>query len=109
MTRFPHGGWDIDELDDLGTWANSLKVLEPSKTLRGIVVKLKDLSTRLEAISAPDEFNETSSVEQGPVVPTRSSAPSEAAAAPRDAPMFVTDKRGMKVATVDQDLKVSRP
>ena len=91
MTRFPHGGWDIDELDDLGTWANSLKVLEPSKTLRGIVVKLKDLSTRLEAISAPNEFDEVSSVEQGPVVPTRPSAPSEAAAAPRDAPMFVTD------------------
>ena len=60
MTRFPHGGWDIDELDDLGTWANSLKVLEPSKTLLGIVVKLKDLSTRLEAISAPDEFDEVS-------------------------------------------------
>ena len=79
MTRFP----DIDDLDDLGTWANSLKILEPTKTLRGIVViKLKDLSTRLEAISAPDEFDEATSVEQGLVVPTHSSAPSEAAAAP---------------------------
>ena len=88
--------------------ANSLKILEPTKTLRGIVVKLKNLSTRLEAISAPDEFDEVSSVEQGLVVPTHSSAPSEAAAAPRDAPVFVTDKRGMRVATVDQDPKVSR-
>ena len=100
MTRFPHGGWDIDDLDDLGAWANSLKVLEPNKTLRGIVVKLKDLSTRLETISAPDEFDEASSIEQGPAMPSCSSAPSEA-------PVFVTDKRGMKVATVDQDPKVS--
>ena len=75
--------------------------------LRGIVVKLKDFSTRLEAISAPDEFNEDSSVEQGHVVPTRSSAPREATAATRDAPVFVTDKRGTKIATVDQDPKVS--
>ena len=87
-------------MDDLGAWANSLKVLEPTKMLRGIIVKLKDLSTRLEVISVPDKFDEASSIEQGPAVPTRSSAPSEA-------PVFVTDKRGMKVTTVDQDPKVS--
>lgn len=59
MLAFPTGGWDIAGFEDLGDWAKSIKdTLEPSKSLRKIVVDLKSLSARIEVIAEPAEFED---------------------------------------------------
>jgi hypothetical protein len=59
MLAFPTGGWDIADFEDLNDWAKSIKeALEPSKSLRKIVVALKGLSARIEVIAEPAEFED---------------------------------------------------
>jgi hypothetical protein len=59
MLILPTGGWDIADFEDLNDWAKSIKdALEPSKSLRKIVVDLKSLSARIEVIAEPAEFED---------------------------------------------------
>jgi hypothetical protein len=71
MGRFPKGGWDIADCEDLTTWSKELQTLDPSKELRQIVVSLLSLAAQILDIATPVEMDaELSDEEEVPPLPT---------------------------------------
>jgi hypothetical protein len=58
MKMFPAGGWDVEEFEDPGDWVKEIKTLEPTKSLREIVISFKELSTVITKVTEPEEFEE---------------------------------------------------
>jgi hypothetical protein len=55
MENFPAGGWDIDDFEDPGDWANDIKTLDSTKSLRQIRLSFKSLSTRIANVAEPEQ------------------------------------------------------
>lgn len=66
MTRFPPGCWDLADRGTFTDWANELKTLEPSKSLRAIVSLLYRLQLDFEQLTSPLEFDDYPSDDEAP-------------------------------------------
>lgn len=61
MKKFPPGGWNSDDLEDIADWTKEIRRLDGSRTLREVVISLQTYSGILMDLFEPIQFDEEGS------------------------------------------------
>jgi hypothetical protein len=69
MGNFPPGGWDLEDCEDFGDWSKEIASVPKSKTLREVVVGLRELSLKLVRVCEPIQFDDEHEEENPPHEP----------------------------------------
>jgi len=58
MAKFPPGDWGNEDFVDVSTWAEELRTLEQTRSLRSAIIELKRYSAAIAEVSEPLQFDD---------------------------------------------------